>query len=155
MIFAFTSCSIKDENNSDISTTFTSQANVVFNDTEMICKISRTATNIACISIIQPIELQGITFSWTDNNYKVSYNELGYENNIEILPNNSFAQAIINVLNSIESKENISLVSSNDNTNTFNGTCSSGKFFVTVQKSNSSIKNIKLDEINLIIDFFD
>lgn len=137
----------------EIPKSINSNANVIFGDIEMVCSITYTSDNISCISIIQPKELKGITFSWSNDKYKVSCDELGYENTLAICPSSAFAQAITNVFNSIRNNGDLTLINSDEDMLTFSGVCDSGRFSISITKSSKSIRQINIDELNLKVDF--
>lgn len=143
----------KKEENCDIIVNFTAQANIITENGNILCSISRAADNVSCISINEPSDLQGLKFIRMDNKYNIEYNELLYETNELHLPEEAFSKAIMNILDIIESGAKLKYINTYDNIAVLTGQCDVGDFEIMVNKQTKYIEKIVINPIKVSVIF--
>ena len=147
------SCDNNGVDNCDIIVNFTAQANVITDNGNILCSVSRAANNVSCISIYEPKSLQGLKFIRMDNKYSIEYNKLVYETGELYFPDSAFSREIINILDIIESGNELKHVDTYDNISVFKGECDVGDFEVMVNKNTKYIEKIVINPIKVSIIF--
>lgn len=137
----------------DIIVNFTAQANVITDNGNILCSVSRAANNVSCISIYEPESLQGLKFIRMDNKYSIEYNKLVYETGKLCFPEAAFSNAIINILDIIESGDELSYIDTYDNILVLKGKCDVGDFEVMVNRNTKYIEKIVINPIKVSVIF--
>lgn len=154
MVIFLSSCSInKKDNKCDVIVNFTAQANIITENDNILCSLSRATNNVSCINIYEPQQLKGLKFVCSDDKYSIEYNDLVYETNDLCLPDTAFSRAIMNVLDSIESKENLEQTDMYDKVSVLKGKYDSGDFEIFVNTDTKFIEKMVIDSINLSVIF--
>ena len=135
-------------NFSEISCAFDGTVKVNLDNNIYECNLKHTPEQINVLEITNPKELEGLTFTWEQEKCTVIWKELNCELNKEFLPQSSFAEAIILVLNSISDRNSLNFESGNSEESIFTGDIPIGKFKIKVGKD-GTIKNVYIPDINL------
>lgn len=143
----------KKDNKCDVIVNFTAQANIITDKDNILCSLSRAANNVSCINIYEPQQLKGLKFVCSDDKYSVEYDNLLYETDDLYLPDTAFSKAIMNVLDSIESKESLEQIDMYDKISVLKGKCNLGDFEVFVNTETKFIEKMVIDSINLNVIF--
>ena len=135
-------------NSAEISSSFDGTVKIKLDDNTYECNLKHTPEQINILEITTPKELEGLTFTWEQEKCTVMWKELNCELNKEFLPQTSFAEAIVLVLNSVSDKNSLTFDSENAGENIFSGNIPIGNFKIKVGKD-GIIKNIYIPSIKL------
>ncbi len=132
------------------------EANIEFTENEKTfkCKIINTSKEVTSILINEPTELKGIKFEWLGDEYKIEYGKLKCISTVEYLPINSFASALVDVLNCSHIEE-LTIKESKEDETIYQGKSQNGVFNITTDKENGAIKNIEIKNLNYNFKFSD
>ncbi len=91
---------------------------------------------------IEPTTTKGLKFIYQNSQYLVSYNDLTYQADSPFLPDQSFALAIIQVINKISQDTEVEAINSDPETVSFSGSIDLGNFELQVDRKTRFIKRI-------------
>ena len=136
----------------DIVTSFSGKATVKQGDNIIECDICRSNDQAAKIVVTKPEQISGFEFKWLGEENGITYGELQTKTSTQFLPDNSFAQAIINVLNASSYPENLKPKENIERKNEFTGICESGDFKIDVTNQ-GIIEKIYIEKLELEVSF--
>lgn len=134
-------------------TDFSASAQVDTAGTELSCEVSHTKEGVSSVTVTKPEGLKGLCFKWLGGAYSIEYNKLFCQTTSDYLPQQSFARAIVNVLNACSSPEDLSLAENKNNLCVYTGTCGSGNFKVTCDNKTGLIQIVEIDDLSLKVEF--
>lgn len=134
-------------------TDFAAAAQVDTAGTELSCEVSHTKEGVSSVTVTKPDGLKGLCFKWLGGAYSIEYNKLFCQTTSDYLPQQSFARAIVNVLNSCASPDELSLTENKDNLCVYKGSCDSGDFKVTCDNKTGLIQIIEIENLSLKVEF--
>lgn len=111
-------------------------------DRDYKCKVTHAVKGSGTVTITEPEFLEGLTFSWENGEYTLAMKDLSGSFNKEILPKESFALCLMQVL---DDSENLSFVSGHNDEKIFSGTCEAGKYKIHAD-SKGKIRKILVDD---------
>lgn len=153
LIFSIASCASKAPEIPELVTEFSGDADVEMGDTKLKCNVVHTEKGIASVTISSPEGLKGLSFKNLGGTYAISYNELICETKTSFLPNSSFAQAIVNVLDKVAEENGAVYQTTEEDNAVFSGTSKSGDFKLYADSKTGIIKKIDLPEVNIAAKF--
>jgi hypothetical protein len=124
---------------------FNSDAQVKLNKNEVKCNIFRTVNGIVIITVIEPKEIQGMKFSWFGDHQEVELLGLACKTQCDILPIESFANLIVNILNDASRLPKYHSVTL--------GSCNGVEYAVNISGETGKILMITVDSLNLEVKF--
>lgn len=130
----------------DVVTSFSGKMTVNQGGDIIECDICRNHEESAQIKITDPDSISGLSFKWNGTNNRIIFGELEAQN--FILPETSFAQAIMNALAVSSKPENLTPEANLEKRNEFSGMCDSGKFRIVVTNQ-GLIEKIYIDNLEL------
>ena len=136
----------------DFATQFESDVQAEANNKKYEFKLFHTPEGVNTITFSKPEDIKGLTISWEGGKYKVSMKDLSGEFNKEPLAEDSFILCMIKVLNSLNDKENLQLISEEEGEKTFKGKCENINYEITVNKKGEIIRLV-IPESNVIANF--
>lgn len=136
----------------DVSDSFDGNVSVKVEDKVYECELCHTPEHATVIKIIKPEALCGLTLSWVDGKYSISWKNLSCELGKEFLAERSFARAIADVFNSLSEKEKLSYISSDAGEAMFSGSCGSGEYNLLVDKK-GTVSHISIPSKGIEADF--
>ncbi|GHU82865.1 hypothetical protein AGMMS50284_5440 [Clostridia bacterium] len=145
---------IQPNNPARIATDFSATAVVKTNEI-IECTISHTAQGVSTMSITKPERIKDLKFTWKSGEYTIEWGELACKSEYPYFPDESFPNQIINVLDSISDIEALKLDNTNDEVNLFIGETENSDFTVTVDNKTDLIKQIKIDNGKINVEFSD
>lgn len=107
------------------------------------------------LNITSPEQINGLSFSKTENETLIKFNDLAMKSTEQLLPKNSYIPAIFAILDSLKSPNNFNLVSSEDPTSTFIGHCNKIDFELKVDNASRFIKEIAIPKENVVFSLSD
>lgn len=134
-----------------IITSFDSTAKINSDGKLYECIIRHTSEQMNTLEITQPKDLDGLMFIWEGGKCMVVWKNLTCEINKEFLPQNAFAETIINILNLISDENNLNFESGNFEKSIFSGKAHCCNFKVTIDKA-GEIKTISVPDIKLEVE---
>lgn len=153
LIFCISSCTEKAPSVPEIVAGFKANAQVDMGEVSLGCSVSHTSGGVSSVTIQKPEGLKGLSFRWLGGTYAISYNELLCETQSSYLPSNSFAEAIVNALNTASKEGGVTYTKSEDGCAVFSGSCSSGDFLLYADEKSGYITKIDFPEINTTVTF--
>lgn len=135
----------------EIITSFDSTAKIDSDGKLYECIIRHTSEQMNTLEITKPKDLEGLMFIWEGGKCTVVWKNLTCEINKEFLPQNAFAETIINILNLISDKNNLNFESEEFEKSIFSGKASCGNFKVAIDKT-GEIKTISVPDIKLKVE---
>ena len=134
-------------------TDFSAAAQVDTAGTQLSCEVSHTKEGVSSVTVTKPDGLKGLCFKWLGGAYSIEYNKLYCQTTSDYLPQQSFARAIVNVLNVCASPEELSLAENENNLCVYTGSCDSGNFKVTCDSKTGLIQTVEIDGLSLKVEF--
>lgn len=153
MVSFFSACNSSISEPPEIVKEFSNAATVICGDDKFDCEISRNAQGLTSVKVLEPTELKGLTFLWNGEGHSVDYSGLSCKFSSNFLPENSFATAIMEVLNTIDNSEGIKQKSSGKDGTIYVGESKSGKFRLTTDSCTGDITEINIDNLKLSVKF--
>ena len=136
----------------DLVANFESDVRLKENNKEYEFKILHTPEGINTITFKKPENIKGLTLSWENGKYKISMKELSGEFIAEPLTENSSIGLVVKILNSLNDRENLKYVSSQEGENLFKGKCENIDYEIKVNNQ-GKIMCIMIPERNITTDF--
>lgn len=136
----------------DIVSSFKGKMTVTQGDSKIECSICRNNEESAQITVDKPDQIKGLKFKWCGSDNGIVFGELQLKTQTAFLPDNSFAQAIMNVLKVSSKAENLTSEANFERKNEFSGTCDSGKFKIIVNDQ-GLIETIYIEDMKLEANF--
>lgn len=152
LILITSGCGNKKSDVGSISDSFDGTVKVKVGNLEYECALNHTPEKINRIEIISPTEIAGLIFLWEDGKYNVLWKDLSCELNNQFLPPEAFAQAVVDVLDSLRGEEGLNYENSSSEGYTYTGKCESSDFKVKTGKD-GTIKYISIPSKNIEVQF--
>lgn len=152
IMMTFYGCGTESNLNScNISDSFDGNISVDFDGKVYKCEFLHTSEKSNVIKILEPQSLSGLTVSWENGIYKVSWKGLSCEFNKQFLPDTSFLSDIVYVMNTIHQKDLLKRLPDSSENSVYQGSCEAGDFKVTFDKS-GNLQRIDIDSKNLHVE---
>lgn len=151
----FTGCEKKLINSvPTVNTSIDSKVKLEKEGQSFCCNLVHTPEGISTVRFTSPKNLEGLTFSWENGNYKVEMKELSGEYNLTPWLENSDISYVIKVLDSLNDIESLKFISKDESGQIFKGTAENFEYEVKLDSKNN-IMSICVPKINLKISFTD
>lgn len=134
-------------------TDFSAGAQVNTSGTLLTCDVSHTKEGVSSVTVTKPDGLKGLSFKWLGNSYSIEYNQLFCQTTSDYLPQQSFARAIVNVLDACAKPDQLTLTENKNGSGVYSGTCDSGDFTVTCDSKTGIIQKVEIKNLLLTVNF--
>ena len=114
------------------------------------CELLHTPEKVSIVKVLEPPNLSGLTFSWENDKYSVSWKDLSCEFNKQFMPDTSFLSDVIYVMNSLHQKELLKNLPDDSEDKIYTGSCEAGEFKVVFDK-NGYLKQIDINDKDIHI----
>ena len=101
------------------------------------------------LEITSPTQIKDLTFLKSNKETSISFKGLKLKSHDKIFPESSFITFLFEILESIKSKNNYNLISSDETVSSFVGKCNILDFELKIENESGFIKEIKLPKENL------
>lgn len=145
----FTACSASTMETTDINFCFQCKADVNFNGEQFCCNLSRDAPGRASVQLLNG-DLNGLSYNWDGDGFSVSYGDVCAKSEDCVLPDTSFAVALLQVLDYAERSDSLTPGSNG----TFTGNLNDCDFTITVDKNSGNIQTLAFPQKNLSVKFY-
>lgn len=146
IVFSFAGCG--EFTPPQVQTRFSCVADVLYNDTEIVCKISAGGRGNTRIDVTYPDSVRGAFYVWNDSSFRVGFGDLYVENSSVTLPDSSFAVILGEFLNGLYTEENTVFIKTEGDVCEFSLNSQSGATFTT-DKKNGIILSAKLPDMEV------
>ena len=151
MMMIFQGCKVQSgEEVCNIKTSFDGRVLIVDSGKNYKCDFIHTPEGVNIIKVVEPESLAGLTFSWENDKYNVSWKDLSCEFNKQFLPDASFLSDIVSVMNSLHKEDGLKIIKNDDGERTFEGNSDIGNFRVVFDKD-GELKQIDIDEKGICV----
>lgn len=106
--------------------------------------------NSVKLEITSPTQIKDLTFLKSNKETSISFKGLKLKSHDKIFPESSFITFLFEILESIKSKNNYNLISSDETVSSFVGKYNNLDFEFKIENESGFIKEIKLPKENLI-----
>lgn len=151
--FLFAACTQAGGDPAPPVTDFSASAQVDTSGTLISCDISHTKEGVSSVTVTKPDGLKGLSFKWLGGSYSIEYNQLFCQTTSDYLPQQSFARAIVNVLDACAAPDKLTLSENKNGLGVYTGTCDSGDFTVTCDNKTGIIQKVEIKNLSLIVNF--
>jgi len=124
---------------------FDCKAEIKTEDLIIKCNISRNLSGIVKINIFEPKELENFNFSLSKDHQEIKFQGLNFKIQEEILPEESFASIITNILNHVSKLPEFYTVTL--------GEVNDIKYSVNFSPETGKISKLNVDSLNLEVKF--
>lgn len=152
-LISFAACNYFSIKPPDPVTEFTATADILYNGQKYVCSISNTSKDTASVTVTKPQELAGFSCVWQGSGYSVEYKDLFCRSNVEYLPQNAFASALVDVLKCCENTEKLRVKQLDSEKTVYEGECKNGKFLLTCSTADGIIQIVEINNILLKVKF--
>lgn len=151
-LLVISGCKSKSSDPTRITGSFDGIVKIKSKDKEYECELRHTPEQVNRLEVTKPENIAGLTFVWEGEQYKVMWKNLSCELNKEFLPQEAFAEMLINILNLVTDTDNLECEECNNGETIFTGNCTFGKFKVGVDRD-GIIKSISIPDERLEAEF--
>lgn len=132
----------------NITKGFTCDAVISYNGMSMTAYLMRPAPGSCRIEITDPIPVAGLVMDWSGDGFKLNYMGINVPFDTDVLPDSSFASAIVNVLETTAQTTEFD-VTATDTDTVYSAVCDSGKYTISFNTESGSLTGIDIPSINL------
>lgn len=143
------SCSKKP---AEIKKDFSATIDCDYNGTKLKAEINAEKHNDLVIKMLEPRGVEGYAYTYKGGRLNINYNELNIDSADDYLPSSSFAEAIYNVLKSVNSEKAV-LNGSYNSLAEYKGKCDSGNYILKTDINTGYISELEIKEIKLTASF--
>ena len=143
------SCSKKP---AEIKKDFSSTIDCDYNGTKLKAEISAEKHNDLVIKMLEPRGVEDYAYTYKGGRLNINYNDLNIDSADDYLPSSSFAEAIYNVLKSVNSEKAV-LNGSYNSLAEYKGKCDSGNYILKTDINTGYISELEIKEIKLTASF--
>ena len=155
-MFSLSSCKCKNESFSDkkINLQFKGDVTIKTNDNIYSCNIVRSNQSTVYIKFITPDEIKGISYEMKNGYSIISYDNLKYEKNKNILYENSFISSLIEILDFISLNESeLNYITTEGLLSKYSAVVNNKNFNIYINNDTGFINKIELNQDNFVFEF--
>lgn len=155
-MFSLSSCKGKSESFSDkkINLQFKGDVIIKTNDNIYSCNIVRSNQSAVYIKFITPDEIKGISYEMQNGYSIISYDNLKYEKNKNILYENSFISSLIEILDFISLNESeLNYITTEGLLSKYSAVVNNKNFNIYINNDTGFINKIELNQDNFVFEF--
>ena len=150
LLLSFCACSgLPASRSADPVLVFDSKARVAAGKTGYVCKVSVAAPRSAQLTLLEPKELENMTWAWNGQNLSVAYAGLTVGQDACVLPEKSFVSLMFRAFDAAAGKD--ALTTSGDGL--FFGNMDGEDFTLTVDRKSGKILRLEIPHEDLRVDF--